>query len=271
MSERLAVLARHLAAPAQSEQQAMAMAPTSSSLSPSQQQLAAFCPRELAKYMTHDNHELRGRIQEFLKVRFSWIWRRERCRERREEGEKNEWRPSSSSWSSSMGIISLAFATARDTLCSPSSALLSKHYHVRHIFDTNHAERRTQKEQLGHEKGEMARWSSTERRSCDVASGAELESEKKKTPFAALVFLQPLLTPSPAPNQTQTNQTTGPALRPQLRPRPLSGPEQGFNSREAPPLRAERAVLLRPRLRPRPEEVHGRARVAGSGRLFSVH
>lgn len=68
MLERLAVLSRHLTAPAQDEQQqqkAAAMAPTSS---PSAQQLSAFCPRELAKFMTHDNHELRERIREFLKV-----------------------------------------------------------------------------------------------------------------------------------------------------------------------------------------------------------
>lgn len=69
MSERLAVLARHLAAPEQEQQQQQTAAamPTSS---PSAQQLGAFCPRELAKFMTHDNHELRGRIQEFLKVSF---------------------------------------------------------------------------------------------------------------------------------------------------------------------------------------------------------
>ena len=77
MSERLAVLARHLASPAQGEQEQQQMAaamPTSSSLSPSAQQLSAFCPRELAKFMTHDNHELRGRIQEFLKVSFRELW-----------------------------------------------------------------------------------------------------------------------------------------------------------------------------------------------------
>lgn len=77
MSERLAVLARHLASPAQGEQERQQMAaamPTSSPLSPSAQQLSAFCPRELAKFMTHDNHELRGKIQEFLKVSFWELW-----------------------------------------------------------------------------------------------------------------------------------------------------------------------------------------------------
>lgn len=68
MSERLAVLARHLAAPEQEQQQQQMAAVAMPTSSPSAQQLSAFCPRELAKFMTHDNHELRGRIQEFLKV-----------------------------------------------------------------------------------------------------------------------------------------------------------------------------------------------------------
>jgi hypothetical protein len=92
MSERLAVLARHLAAPGRGEQQQIAAAmPTSSSslspLSPSaQQQLSAFCPRELSRFMTHDNHELRGRIQDFLKVSFlRWSGGVERGRKRERE------------------------------------------------------------------------------------------------------------------------------------------------------------------------------------------
>ena len=74
MSERLAVLARHLAAPAQGGQQEQQKASAMPTSSPSAQQLGAFCPRELAKFMTHDNHELRGRIQEFLKVSFRELW-----------------------------------------------------------------------------------------------------------------------------------------------------------------------------------------------------
>ena len=90
MSERLAVLARHLASgPDQQEQQQRITSamPTSSplSLSPSQQQLGAFCPRELSRFMTHDNHELRERIQEFLKVSFEAAWW---CRERGEEEQR---------------------------------------------------------------------------------------------------------------------------------------------------------------------------------------
>ena len=94
MSERLAVLARHLASEPdrQGEQRIASATPTSSSLplSPSSRQLGAFCPRELSKFMTHDNHELRGRIQEFLKVSFEVV---RRCREGGEAKQrKNQWR-----------------------------------------------------------------------------------------------------------------------------------------------------------------------------------
>lgn len=79
MSERsrLAVLARHLA-PSSDEHATstttMVAAPSPTSMSSfssssSAAQLSAFCPRELSRYMTHDNHELRENIREFLKVR----------------------------------------------------------------------------------------------------------------------------------------------------------------------------------------------------------
>lgn len=80
MSERrLAVLARHLAAPNGGEHNAPSMvSPSPVSATFSSSQLGSFCPRELSSYMTHDNHELRENIREFLKVRKIEFIRREK-------------------------------------------------------------------------------------------------------------------------------------------------------------------------------------------------
>jgi hypothetical protein len=143
MSERLAVLARHLAAPDRGEQQQIAAAmPTSSSslspLSPSaQQQLSAFCPRELSRFMTHDNHELRGRIQDFLKVSFlRWSGGVERGRKRERERKTNgEARRPAESRGRRWAVV-VTFRWARSQLLPRSLLPFSRCGTVRYVVST---------------------------------------------------------------------------------------------------------------------------------------
>ena len=79
--DRLAVLARHLAAapgaattPTPSSSTAVAAAPTAAAVTPSPtaaaapSDLGAFCPKALHRFITPDNYELREAVKAFLKV-----------------------------------------------------------------------------------------------------------------------------------------------------------------------------------------------------------
>jgi hypothetical protein len=185
--------------------------PTSSSslspLSPSaQQQLSAFCPRELSRFMTHDNHELRGRIQDFLKVSFlRWSGGVERGRKRERERKTNGEARRPAEGRSRRWAVVVTFRWARSQLLPRFLLPFSRCGTVRYVASTpmSRGEQREIEElhRAAEEKKESGNRTKLSLRRRGLSWKAPL--------LAALVFFDPLAhspllsRPSPSPPPLQ--------------------------------------------------------------------